>query len=486
MNLPSSATIRSRLTRTLFWRMVFGLGLLSLLAFAALHLLLARQQDAHLERRVVKLTDIAVKAERDGVALAQRLADYAPRRPGTRLVVRSADGRVIYEDADLPAHTLSRHVRRLAFVPPGLAPASPSAQFEITIDVAEHVELARAMAAMLLAITLLAAAGARWAGADAVRRGLAPLDRLSEQLARIEPTNLGQRLSLSEPAGELQPWVDRFNALLVRLEQAYRQLENFNADVAHELRTPLNNLIGQTEVALSKPRSAAQLQETLSSNLEELHRLGRLVQDMLFLSRADRGAKARCEQPVSLAALAREVVEFHEAAVDERGLHVRVVGDAHVAVDAALLRRAVSNLLSNAARHAAPNTAIEIGIASTNASPGCEVTLTVQNRGQPIAPTHLPRLFDRFFRADPSRHAADVNHGLGLSIVAAIARMHGGRPLAQSSQEETRIGFTMAGEQSDARSTACATTATPSSDSQTAGAGAARLVMDGKPGASMV
>jgi two-component system, OmpR family, heavy metal sensor histidine kinase CusS len=450
MSATPAPTIRACLTRSLFWRMVIGLGLLSLLALAALQLLLARQQDAQLERRVVKLTDIAVKAERDGVALVDRLAEYAPRRPGTRLVVSAADGRVIYEDADLPAHTLSAHTRRIAFAPAGLSLATPAPQFEITIDVAEHVELARAMVAMLLAITLLAATLARWAGADAVRRGLAPLDRLSEELARIEPNNLGQRLTLSGPAGELQPWVDRFNALLVRLEQAYRQLENFNADVAHELRTPLNNLIGQTEVALSRPRTSAQLHDTLSSNLEELHRLGSLVHDMLFLSQADRGAQARREHPVLLAALAREVVEFHEAAIDERGLRVEVTGDAWIAVDAGLLRRALSNLLSNAARHATPNTAIEIGIAPADPSTHQDVAVTVHNRGQPIAPAHLPRIFDRFFRADPSRHAADLNHGLGLAIVAAIARMHGGRPLAQSSDGETAIGFTVSGKASDA------------------------------------
>lgn len=440
-----NSTIRSRLTRSLFWRMVFGLGLLCLLALAALQMLLARQQQAQLERRALKLTDIAVKAERDGAVLAQRLAEYAPRRPGTRLVVRTAEGRVSYEDPDLPAHALSPHVRQRAFVPAGLVAAPAAPRFEITIDVAEDVELARAMAAMLLAITVLAALGARWAGADAVRRGLAPLDRLSVQLAAIGPTNLGHRLDLAEPAAELQPWVDSFNALLVRLEQAYRQLESFNADVAHELRTPLNNLIGQTEVALARPRSATELQELLSSNLEELHRLGHLVHDMLFLSRADRGALAPRDEPVSLSALAQEVLEFHEASVEERGLSVELSGDAVMAVDAGLVRRAVSNLLSNAVRHASPRTQIQIRIATAEALQRNEVALTVLNRGEGIAAEHLPRVFDRFFRAQPSRNGGDANHGLGLAIVAAVARMHGGRPLAHSRDGETRIGFTLVG-----------------------------------------
>lgn len=438
-----SSTIQSRLTRSLFWRMALGLGLLSLLALAALQMLLARQQQAQLDRRVLKLTDIAVKAERDGAALAERLAEYAPRRPGTRLVVRTAEGRVAYGDPVLPAHALSPYVRQRAFVPAGLTAASAAPRFEITIDVAEDVELARAMAAMLFVITLLSAFGARWAGAAAVRRGLAPLGRLSEQLRAIGPPDLGPRLTLQPSAAELQPWVDSFNALLDRLEQAYRQLESFNADVAHELRTPLNNLIGQTEVALTRPRSATELHELLSSNLEELHRLGHLVHDMLFLSRADRGALAPRDEPASLSALAQEVVEFHEASVEERGLSVELSGDAVMAVDAGLVRRAVSNLLSNAVRHASPRTQIQISIALADAPSQNEVALTVLNRGEDIAAEHLPRVFDRFFRAQPSRNASDTNHGLGLSIVAAIARMHGGRPLAHSRDGQTRIGFTL-------------------------------------------
>jgi two-component system, OmpR family, heavy metal sensor histidine kinase CusS len=461
VNASGHATIRSHLTALLFWRALLGVGLLSLLVLVALNSVLAHQQQSALERRVVKLTDIAVKAERDGVALAERLADYAPRRAGTRLVVLAVDGRLVYEDADLPAHALSPHVRTAAFVPAGLPSGASSPRFEITIDVAEDVELSRLMGAMLMAMTLFAALGARWAAGGAVGRGLAPLDQLSQQLAGIEPSSLGRRLRLVHPVGELQPWIDRFNALLARLEQAYLQLENFNADVAHELRTPLNNLLGQTEVALSRPRAAAQLQDTLVSNLEELQRLGALVQDMLFLSRADRGAQARREQPLSLSALVREVVEFHEAALDERGLRVAVVGEARMAVDPGLMRRAVSNLLSNAARHATPQSVVEIRIEWPDAVPGAQVWLTVVNRGAVIAPEHLPRIFDRFFRADPSRRASDVNHGLGLAIVAAIARMHGGVPVARSAEGQTTVGLTITCNGTDA-STAAAPVPTPS------------------------
>ena len=208
-----------------------------------------------------------------------------------------------------------------------------------------------------------------------------------------------------------------------RLERAYPQLEGFNADVAHELRTPLATLIGQTEVALSRERSPEALRETLLSNLEELQRLSAMVNDMLFLSRADRGAQARrggrrawprwprrsssSTRPRSPSAgcaspCAATPRPGRRAAVQARGLQPARQRDP--------LRR--------------PGSEIVVQIAAEEPE---QVHVLVQNDGPPIAPPHLPRLFDRFFRADGSRSAEQVHHGLGLSIVAAIARMHSGR-----------------------------------------------------------
>src|SRR5438034_8564039 len=133
---------------------------------------------------------------------------------------------------------------------------------------------------------------------------MAPLREIVRQTREISPRRLDQRLRLSEPVEELTPWIEQFNALMERLERAYQQLEGFNADVAHELRTPLCTLIGQTEVALSRERSPAALRDTLASNLEELQRLAAMVNDMLFLASADRGAQARRSGKASLAALA--------------------------------------------------------------------------------------------------------------------------------------------------------------------------------------
>jgi two-component system heavy metal sensor histidine kinase CusS len=277
-----------------------------------------------------------------------------------------------------------------------------------------------------------------------VRRQLRPLHELAAQTRAISPRGLHQRLALVDPAEELLPWIDQFNALMGRLEQAYAQLEGFNADVAHELRTPLATLIGETEVALSRERSAESLRDTLASNLEEMQRLSAMVNDMLFLSHADRGAAARRGAPVSLAELARQVAEFHEGTLDEAGLRLAVEGDAVVAVDEPLVKRALSNLLGNATRFAAPGSTVQVRIAPHDGAPS-EVGLVVQNRGQPIEPQLLPRLFDRFFRAEESRCCDDQqHHGLGLAIVAAIARMHAGRTLARSADGVTEVGFTIA------------------------------------------
>jgi two-component system heavy metal sensor histidine kinase CusS len=294
------------------------------------------------------------------------------------------------------------------------------------------------MVVATLAVGAVVAFGAGWH----VRRALRPLKQLAAQTRAISPQHLDQRLVMDDAAEELRPWIDQFNALMERLERSYAQMEGFNADVAHELRTPLANLIGQTEVALSRERDVASLRDTLLSNLEEMQRLSAMVNDMLFLSNADRGAVARRGAPVSLAALAQQVAEFHEAPLEEAGLSLRIEGDATLAVDESLFKRALSNLLGNAARFGRRGSTVLVRIAPEAQD---HVQVVVQNEGEAIDAQSLPRLFDRFFRAEASRTCCDTqHHGLGLAIVAAIARMHAGHTLAEHQGGVTRVGFTLA------------------------------------------
>ncbi|HEY0825935.1 MAG TPA: heavy metal sensor histidine kinase, partial [Ramlibacter sp.] len=307
------------------------------------------------------------------------------------------------------------------------------------IDVEHDVRILDSLAVVLVLTTLAGAAAAALLAGAAVRRGLQPLRMLTRQTERISVGGSGNRLGLARPVEELQPWIAEFNSLLDRMERSYARLEAFNADVAHELRTPLTALIGKTELALSRTRGAMELGATLEGNLEELQRISTIVNDMLFLSRSDRGAAARLAPPMGLRGVAQEVAEFHEAAAGERHLTIDVVGDVEAAVDESLLKRALSNLLENATRHARPCTVVRVLLADATGT----AMVCVENEGPQIPPRHLPHLFDRFYRAEVSRESSDSHHGLGLAIVAAIARMHGGSVFADSDARRTRVGLTI-------------------------------------------
>ena len=274
--------------------------------------------------------------------------------------------------------------------------------------------------------------------------GLRPVQQLSVDTQRIGRRQAGEQRPLSREGVEhaherLQlPILPRelltlgisINTALDRLSATYLQLETFNADVAHELRTPVTNLIGQTQVALSRERSVPELREILQSNLEELERLRGIVADMLFLARAEQGTRAYDAVQVSLAQEMGKIVDFFEMLLDDAGLEVQIRGDAQVVVQRPLLRRALNNLLQNAIQHGAGKAVIDVKIESEVDG---MAQLTITNSSQMIAPDQLAHLFDRFYRVDGARANSGESHGLGLAIVKAIAVMHGGAVWAKQS-----------------------------------------------------
>jgi two-component system heavy metal sensor histidine kinase CusS len=437
-------SISRRLSLQLAAMTLLGLGVLSAGIYGAVAALVRDKQITYETSCVRIIEDIvrgaAAKGGEQEVVLKSQF--YAPRRPGSRLELLRADGTTLHRDANEPPFKLSAHVHRARFDIATPQVAGGLVQADLLIDVADDVHLLRGVLLTLVVATLVGGALAYMVTLWKVRSGMAPLRDIVRQTREISPSRLDQRLRLSDPVEELTPWIDQFNALMERLERAYQQLEGFNADVAHELRTPLATLIGQTEVALSRQRSTEALCETLASNLEELQRLAGMVNDMLFLASADRGAQARRSGKASLAQLASQVIDFHEAALAERNLRVTVRGDAMVPIDQPLFKRAISNLLGNAIRFADSGSEIIVQI---GAEAPDRVRVLVQNQGIEIEPSHLPRLFDRFFRAETSRRSeGQAHHGLGLSIVAAIARMHSGRTFAHCDGGVTRLGFTVA------------------------------------------
>jgi two-component system heavy metal sensor histidine kinase CusS len=338
---------------------------------------------------------------------------------------------LVVDDSRYPMKTLGRTLSPL--------PDYPEIHLVVGVGTAPTRQTLDAFAIALVAISICGIGFVSAFGYWVARFGLKPLARLSAEAQALSPKNLSQRLTLSPPVGELSQLVKSFNGALDRLESAYAQLEGFSADVAHELRTPIGNMIGLTQVALTRERSAEELKETLQSNLEELERLRAIVNDMLFLARADQGEMASGLTETSLADEVLKTIDFLEPLMEEKALSVDTTGDARAAVDKALFRRAMSNLLHNAIQYSPAGARLRVELRRQSGS----VEVAVSNPGEAIPAEHLTRLFDRFYRIDSSRALSTDNHGLGLAIVKAIAKMHGGTVFARSVEGTNTIGLTL-------------------------------------------
>jgi two-component system, OmpR family, heavy metal sensor histidine kinase CusS len=441
VSASSGYSISGRLARRVALLVGVALTVIVALIYATTAMLMQHKQATERAQKISVIGVVARETAAEGGpdALQRKMAATAQRRPGTRLEVRRGDGSIFYTDPDEAPFRVGDNELREAFTIDLSSAGGEPLQATLAIDCVHDSRMMRSLAWFLFFVPLVGGgvvgAGTAWR----VRRELRPLQQLAQQTQGISADRLDQRLAMPVAAAELQPWIGQFNALMDRLQAAIEQLDAFNADVAHEMRTPVAALMGHIEVSLSRERPAGELRETMAMSLEELQKLSALVDDMLFLSHADRGARARRDAPRSLRALAEQALEYHEITFEEAGLEAGVVGDAMAAVDDALIRRALSNLLSNAARYADKGSTVLVRIERQADKDNARIV--VENRGAPIDAQLLPRLFDRFFRADRARSACQQHHGLGLAIVAAVARMHGGRTLAESSGGATRIGF---------------------------------------------
>ena len=284
---------------------------------------------------------------------------------------------------------------------------------------------------LLLGLVLLGAWGV-------ARTGLAPLARFKKLARESSSVSLSQRLIPHDMPLELRDLAIDFNAMLARIDSGVTHLNQFSGDLAHEMRTPVAILLGRTQVALSRPRSAAEFQTVLEADVEDLERLSRLIDDMLFLARAENKAEGLSIEPLLLLHEARTVVDFIDVIAAERGIEIEIKGDAPVQADRILLQRAITNLLTNAIRHATANSTVRIKMSRQATT----VELSIENVGATIPAKDLDRLFDRFYRVDESRVRDAGGAGLGLAIVKTIMRLHGGRVEVVSAMGDDRQGFT--------------------------------------------
>ena len=424
---------------------LLGLALVSGVVYAmtAGHLQ-ARQQESlqNMSRLVIHLLQEQETAEtpneaQELPALLARLDEHFSGHADLALQIWDAQGQLRYRS---PHQLPEGHSATWNFSLPAPQASGGLWQARLQQDQKPDAQLLRQLRWILLASSFIGVAVFAFGGLWLIRRLLRPLAHLQQQVESLDIGQLTQRLDATEQPEELQALVRQFNALLQRIQAAYAQLDGFNADVAHELNTPLATLITSTELALRKPREAPALQELLGVQLEELQRVSAMVKDMLFLAQVDRGAQARRSPVASLRALAQSVADYHEAALAEAQLQLVVQGDDSGCFDLPLLKRALSNLLSNACRYASPASTVEIHIRPLGQE---KVRLTVRNFGADIAPQDLPRIFDRLYRSDAARSQPGAHHGLGLSIVAAVARMHQGHTVASSAAGQTEIGLVL-------------------------------------------
>ncbi|HCK00018.1 MAG TPA: two-component sensor histidine kinase [Serratia grimesii] len=316
----------------------------------------------------------------------------------------------------------------------------PEVRYVVALDSSPYMGTLGEFTQALVVISLMGIGIAALLGYVISRIGMRPVLNLSEQAHSLVPGNTGQRLDSTTLPAELRNLAESFNGVLARQEVAWRQLESFNADVAHELRTPLTNLIGQTQLALARERGVHELEELLQSNLEELERMTSIVNDMLFLSHAQAGQYATQLSEVSLREESLKTAEYVEPSFMENNLTLEISGEVQAQVDRRLFHRALANLLENSARHAVAGSAVSVLLQEQHGF----AVVAVANQGDTIAPDHLTRLFERFYRVDSSRVRSDMHHGLGLSIVRAIALMHHGEAFVHSVGGVNTFGFSLA------------------------------------------
>lgn len=373
-------------------------------------------------------------------ALLQDLA----HQPDLAVRVRGPDGHLWFDSSprlpqELPAHPGlgSLEIEGIdyrVFNPLPDAPNTP--RLTLLLDITHHQHFLQRMQRLIWMTVGLSALATAILGAWAARSGLRPLRRMSAIAASVSADSLNARLPQAQMPAELAELASSFNAMLERLDDSFQRLSAFSADIAHELRSPLSNLLTHTQVTLTRPRDLEEYREALHSNLEELQWMAQLVNDMLYLAKADHGLLTPRREPLELAIEVDALLEFFTLLAEDSQIELTREGNGQIAGDRSMLRRALSNLLDNALRYTPAGGAIKvlIGASVTN------VRISIENTGAGIPAEQVPRLFDRFYRADPARREGSSEHaGLGLAITQSIIRAHGGQIRCESQAGWTRF-----------------------------------------------
>lgn len=275
---------------------------------------------------------------------------------------------------------------------------------------------------MPLALLILGLGGWFIAG-----RSLSPVAQITGTVRRINAENLSQRLDPLQSSDEIAELVDTFNSMLSRLEESFNKIRQFTADASHEMRTPLAILKGETEVALRWAKDPEELRRTLESNMEEIDRMTRIIEDLLALAKSEAGEIPLDLTRFGLSDLLQDLYMLGRTLAEPKGiefsLNLDVSEDVLLRGDQLQLHRAILNLISNSVKYTPDNGQVCVELSLQ----GDEAVVAVRDTGIGIDKAHLPHLFDRFYRVDEARNRQVGGTGLGLSIVRWIIDAHEGR-----------------------------------------------------------
>ncbi|MGB0849391.1 MAG: heavy metal sensor histidine kinase [Thiolinea sp.] len=256
-----------------------------------------------------------------------------------------------------------------------------------------------------------------------VNYSLKPLKTFEGYLKRVKPGHLDVRIPSRDLPVELEELACVQNNMLDRLEKGFQRLSEFSSDIAHELRTPLTNITTQTQVTLTRKRDCAEYEDVLIANIEELERITKTINDTLYLAKSENALLHRENQQLNLCEEISDIIEYFSIIGDDKNMTFTLYGDGELYFDKTMFRRIINNLLSNAVRHAYPDSTIYVNIERSTES----VDINIRNTGDTIPEDSIPFIFDRFYRADKSRdHHHSVGAGLGLAIARSIIEAYHG------------------------------------------------------------
>jgi two-component system heavy metal sensor histidine kinase CusS len=425
-------------------RLSVAFAALATVVFAALGLYFSRAADAHMAEldahdlfgKLALIGHVGTQAQSADTFVA-RLGDALIGEHGVIVTVDGEKGPIFkWPDAHLAAPlaaaglTLGRTPIRLALggqyrvvVADMDTTWGGTARVVVARDIRHHTDFLDQLQHEFWMAILAAALLTAVVGALIVRHGMHPVRDIARAAGRISAGQLAERIPESKVPPELAELVRAFNAMLGRLEESFKRLSDFSADLAHELRTPIHSLRMQTEVSLGKARNVDEYRDLLASNLEEYERLSRIIADMLFLAKADHGLVIPNRDDVELKALCAGLLEYYGLLAEHLVLALEGE-DLTVPGDRLMLQRAIGNLVVNAIQHTPDNGSVTLRIDETAGM----AEITISNVGHPIPAGALDGIFDRFVRLGTDSEGS----GLGLAITRSIVLAHRGEIAARA------------------------------------------------------